>query len=267
MKFFIGVVKQNIKTYLQYNLSMMISILLQAIILLINIALFKSIYSYNGTADIKGYTLDQMIWYFTSAGFVKALTWNFVDGLISRRVMSGEMVMDLLKPVSFFRLQLANAVGQRVVGFIVEFIPGFAIMSLIYTPRFVTIASVLKFLLVVSFSFLLFYLVNYLVGMTAFAMKDNRSIGWMKMMVISFAGGAFIPLEFFPDWANRLLDYLPFKYMFYWPVQFFLNKESCQGFGVLLRVLGLQLVWVVLLYAAMRILWKLGIRKFCAAGG
>ncbi|HEX3047401.1 MAG TPA: ABC-2 family transporter protein, partial [Bacillota bacterium] len=259
--------KQVFKIALQYKGGFMITVIIQPIAMLANIVLFKSIYAYNQTATIKGYSLEQMIWYFTAGTFVFALTWNFADSNLSRKILSGELAIDLLRPISIFKLEFGQAVALRLAAFFVEFLLGFVVFILIIFPNFMSVASVLKFLAVVFFSFLLFFLVNFLIGLASFYIKSISSLGGLKMFLLLLTGGAFIPLEFFPAWAMRIINLLPFKYIYYWPVQFFLNREFTQGIRLFLEVLGAQALWTIGLFALCKLIWRFAVKKFCAAGG
>jgi ABC-2 type transport system permease protein len=261
------IIQQFFKIAIQYKWGFMITVIIQPIAMVANIVLFNSIYAYNQTATIKGYSLEQMIWYFTAGTFVWALTWNFADASLSRKIITGELAIDLLRPISIFKLEFGQAVALRLVAFLVEFLLGFVIFIFIIFPHFMTVVSVLKFLSVVAFSFLLFFLVNFLIGLAAFYIKSISSLGGLKMFLLFLTGGAFIPLEFFPAWAMRIINLLPFQYIYYWPVQFFLNREFTQGLKPFMEVLGAQVLWAVGLFALCKIIWRFAVKKFCAAGG
>ena len=136
MKPFLEVIRMHFKVFIQYKWSYMISLIIEPISLLINIALFTSIYSYNHTTFIKGYSLNQMIWYFMGATFVSVFVWNFTDSRISNKILSGDFTIDLLRPISVFRFELANAIALRIVGVLMEFVPGVILYSLILLSPF-----------------------------------------------------------------------------------------------------------------------------------
>lgn len=108
---------------------------------------------------------------------------------------------------------------------------------------------------------------NFLIGLLAFVLNNNSSVSAIKGILIALAGGGFIPLEFLPDWANRVFDLLPFKYIVYWPVQVFLNKENAATLETFAFIIGRQLIWIGILYVLCKISWKNAVKKFCVAGG
>ncbi len=267
MSSFLEIIRMHFKVFIQYKWSFAITLIIQPIVLLIHIALFTSIYKYNHAQFIKGYSLDQMIWYFTTINFIYVFIWNFTDARISDKILSGDLTVDLIRPVSLFRFELANAIALRIVGVLFEFIPGIVLYSVIFFPRFLTIASLGKFILLATVAFLMYYLFNYLLGLSAFLIKSNSSIINIRVTLMSIIGGAVIPLEFLPDWLNKIFDFLPFKYMFYWPVQFFLNKASVSGFTQLAYIFLMQLLWVVIMYLLCKFLWRKAVTKYGAVGG
>ncbi len=266
MRVVFAMIKTNLKLMIQYKWGFLVSLIADPIVMVVNIALFSTIYSYNNETSILGYSLSQMIWYFTGVTFIWYFIWNFTDQNIASKILSGDLAMDLLKPTSIFKLQFSEAIALRTTGIMFEVIPGFIIFRLIFYPDFMTVLSILRFLAVVVMAFTLFFLINFLVGLTAFVIKSNFSLRSIKAILISITAGAYIPLEFFPPWLNRINDFLPFKYLFYWPIQFFINRGDAAHAETLLRILGIQILWAVGLFALCKFLWKLSIRKFCAVG-
>ncbi len=267
MKVFNELIKLNFKVSFQYKWTMAISVFCQPILLIINIALFKSIYAYNDTTSIKGYGFEQMVWYYTAYYVILSFVWNGITNQISRKILTGQLASDLLKPISVFRAMLASAIGSRLVALLIEFFPGMVIYSLIVFPSFLTLKSFLSFLIIAFLGFVLNYMYSFLLGMSAMIIKNNMSINAIREVLQAIVGGGLIPLEFMPVWLNRIFDFLPFKYIIYWPIQFFLNRVEDDMLGTLIRVGGIQLIWIIAFYVAIKILWKRLIKKFCAAGG
>lgn len=267
MKVFSEIVKISFKQLFQYKWTFAMTLLSQPILVLINLTLFKSIYAYNQTAIIKGYSLEQMVWFFNASMIVNSFVWNSTMNEISYKIISGELTADLLKPISLFKFLLAECFASRVIAQVMDFLPGMLIYSLIIFPKFLTPVSFMKFLILVIPAFLLNYLCSFLIGMTAMLIKNNSSLNAISNLLIAFAGGTLIPMEFYPKWLVYIADFLPFKYIYYWPIQFFLNKSTTNGFDNLIKIIILQFVWIGILYLAYKLLWKSMLKKFCAVGG
>ncbi len=267
MKVFSEVIKLNFKISFQYRWTFAMTLFVQPILLFINIALFKSIYAYNDTASIKGYGFEQMVWYYTAYYVVLSFVWNSITSDISESILSGELAISLLKPISFFRFLLGGAIASRMVALLVDFLPGMIIYSLILFPSFITLKSLASFIVIAVLAFFLNYMFSFLLGMSAMIIKNNSSISAIKDVFIAIVGGGLIPLEFMPGWLNSIFDFLPFKYIIYWPIQFFLNRVEGDTVNALLKIGMIQIIWIIVFYIAIRVLWKRLMRRFCAAGG
>lgn len=208
-----------------------------------------------------------MIWYFSATNLVWLFIWNFTDSRMSNKIISGTLTGDLLKPISVFRLELAHAVGNRLSGLILELIPTMVVNALIFFPDFFTAASFARFLLASAFAFILYFLLNFLLGLSAFAIKSNQSLNRLKFLLIGVFGGGMFPLEFYPEWLTKISDVLPFKYILYWPVQVFLNRKGTGTFDVFGKIVQMQIVWILILFAIVMVLWRKALEKFCAVGG
>lgn len=267
MRLFLKVLALQLKILIQYRTSNMLSLIGEPISLLITAAFFSRIYAYNGADVLLGYSLSQMIWYFAGLTLIWYWVWNDTDSRISNKILSGDLMVDLLKPVSIFEFELAHAVGIKIQSFFLEFLPSVFIFSLIFFPDFLSLESVFKFLAVSVLAFLLYFLISYLNGLAAFFIKSNYSLQSIKFAIISLMAGAYIPLEFFPEWFTKTTRFLPFEYIFYWPVQILLNRGQIRENTFFLQIFLTQLGWVIGLYILTRIFWRRAIQKFCAIGG
>ncbi|MBN1698071.1 MAG: ABC-2 family transporter protein [Spirochaetales bacterium] len=267
MKVFAEIIRVYFKMLIQYRWTFAITVVTQPIALFINMSLFKSIYTYNQTNVIKGYSFEQMVWYFLSYMIVNAFVWNATTMFMSNKILSGDLSGDLLKPISVFRLELGSNISSRLIALFMDFIPSMIICSLILFPVFLTPLSFLRFLIVVIPAFFLNYLCAFLLGLLAMPMKDNSSLITLSNLFLAFAGGAFLPLEFFPAAVNRVLAFFPFTYIYYWPIQFLLNKAPADRWDQCITIVIIQLVWIAVLYVICKLSWKLLVKKYCAAGG
>ena len=267
MTTFLSYYKKNFKIMLMSKWGFAISLLIDPIVLLINISLFTSIYTYNNTQNILGYSLSQMIWYFAGTSFIWYLTFNFADHNISDGILSGDISVLLLKPVSVMKVELAEALALRTTGLFFEFIPSLILYSLIYFPDFLSIFSLLRFLLVIVFAFSINFLLNFLIGISAFVIKSNFSLQSLKTAVVGLLAGAYFPIDFFPDFIQNIINYLPFQYIFYVPIQVFLNKSPTNSLEGFMKIILIMLFWTILLYILCKVLWSKAVKRFCAAGG
>jgi ABC-2 type transport system permease protein len=267
VKIFLAIVRLNLKIMIQYRTTFMLSIVGEPILFLINTIFFSALYAYNDKSTVVGYSLSQMIWYFASISIVWQCIWNATDNNVSQKILTGDLAVDLLKPVSTFKFELARALAGRILALVLESLPVLLLFSLLSFPRFVTASSVLRFLIIMPLSFFLFFLLNYNIGLTAFYITNNQSLQRLRQVLITLTAGGLIPLAFFPEWLRRIAELLPFQYLFHWPIQFFLNGDPSLGWAAFVRVVLMESLWIGFFLVVSRFFWKRAAHKYCTAGG
>ncbi len=76
--------------------------------------------------------------------------------------------------------------------------------------------------------------------------------------------GALIPLVFFPDLVQKIIQVLPFSSIIYTPVMIYLGKLS--GMDVAYFIL-LQLFWLLVMVMLSRTVWKAVVKSLTILGG
>jgi ABC-2 type transport system permease protein len=262
---FSTMVVMGLKRMFRYPWALLVSLVIDPVLLVLNIILFRALYSYSGATQMAGYSLERMIWYFACTNFIWYWIYNFTDCNIGQRIISGDLTLDLIRPVSVFSLELSDAVSMRISGVLFEFLPSVVIYSFIVAHPFLSVATLTQFCVSAALAFLLFFSINFLIGLLANFVQSTDAIRAIKHIVIAALGGAFIPLEFFPPALTRVLSLLPFSSIFYWPQRFFLGLGGgWLDFG--LRSL-LTALWIALFISIDWFLWKRAIKHFSGYGG
>jgi len=267
MKVYFEIFKINLKMLVFYRRGFYISIILHPLILILYISLLNSIYANNPQKIILGYTCSQMIWYFAGISFFYFLVWCTSDKELSESIISGDMAIRLIKPLSLMKYEFAKTLSVKVLGFIFEFVPICIIYIILVFPDFISPTSIFKYAIISSFAFLLCFFMSFLIGITAFAWQSVNALQGLKNLLINFAAGAFIPIEFFPNSVQKVIKMLPFQYILYVPVQFLLNKPETQNWIYFIKVLINLTIWIIVFYILCKISLKLMVKKFSSVGG
>lgn len=81
---------------------------------------------------------------------------------------------------------------------------------------------------------------------------------------MAILSGELIPLYLFPESASWIWRSLPFHLYVFAPTQFALGKMSGSEFmGALVQ----SLVWILAFWAALKLVWKISIRRYASIGG
>jgi ABC-2 type transport system permease protein len=84
------------------------------------------------------------------------------------------------------------------------------------------------------------------------------------MLMNFLLSGHMFPLELLPGSIGAFVDFLPFKYLAYFPAAVFLGKIDGQEMYVGLAV---EAAWVLLFFVLARLLWHRGVQRYSGFGG
>lgn len=146
-----------------------------------------------------------------------------------------------------------------VLGVIIVFILLFA--RDLFLP---TLSHFLLFLLSLSLSIVLGFEITYIFSLSAFWIKENTGLSYCIDFFIPILMGSILPLDLFPPVIYKVVEYLPFKYLLYFPINIFLEKVTFKeiGYGFIM-----QAIWIVVAYFVGEWIWRMGIKKYSAVGG
>lgn len=228
--------------------------------------LWNAIYAASGNGMIQGFTMTDMTVYIILNNFMMLFMDTDTIWFVAREVIDGSIAMNLIKPVNYHVRVFFRQLGESAVKAMMLLLP--TIIGLL-TYRFlkegisVSPVMLIQFTLSVILGYLVVFLFDFMLALTAFYTMNVWGVGMTKGALIRLLNGALIPLVFFPAWAQKLFEFMPFKSMIYTPVMIFLNKFDQS----ILVSMGMQLVWIGLLVFANMAIWKHATKRLTVQGG
>lgn len=190
---------------------------------------------------------------------------NSVGYQIASKVKSGEIVMDLLKPLDFHVHILARNIGEVLFAAATLAVPTTLIGLFFLEMRLPgSLGQALLYLLSLGLGIGVTFSLNYLLGLLAIFTIDIRNISWAYQAIIRFFSGSEIPLWLMPVFLARVADVLPFRCIYSIPLSIYIGRLSGVEIGT---GLALQAAWLVGLAAAGRMFWRLAYRRLTVQGG
>lgn len=234
------------------------------VIPLIMILVFRSIYT-NDSSVIADYKYPELVFYYLISGLIVTLLPLGVDSEVSEQIKQGVTSFDLIKPISHIKKIFFDNLAWRIFRAVITsgiFILIISLFSSQITKSTVSLSPSL--LAVFCFSYLLTFLICYIVGLSAFWITDSYGFVNVRMVLIMLLGGQILPVTFLPDGIGKINNYLPFKYLISFPVSVAQNKLSGQE---LISGIVIQLIWLFILFLICRTVWRRGIIHYSAIGG
>ena len=252
------------KEWAAFRSHMAISILVGPVYYLVQYFIWQAVYS--GQDTLRGFTLEQMLAYFGIAAVFHYLTFDFADWNLQMLVRTGKFVTFALRPMPHWFFALAQKVGHRSLGFLLEFVPIFLIFVFVFGID-LRPASPGWALLSIALAFLMNFFVNYCVGLTAFWIVRADGIRRVLLVLKDVSAGLILPLAFFPDAVQKVLFWLPFQFITYLPTRVYIGSYELAGIQLTLpQAVGLQAAATAVMFALMLLFYRLGVRRFTGVG-
>ncbi len=185
---------------------------------------------------------------------------------IGTDVREGGLRKYLLQPIDFVGYLLAWRVAHKLIFMMMAIVPYTIVFWVCrdYLPDWPGITTFLLYVVSLSFSFLLGFSINCLIGMFSFWFLEVASFLHLFMTVQYFLSGHMFPLSLLPDGVRDVIVWLPFAYETYYPTTIFLKQLPA---GEALRIIAVQATWVGLIWVGIRLAWSRGVRRYAAFGG
>jgi ABC-2 type transport system permease protein len=260
---YLGQFKAGSRVALSYHFDFIVGIITTPLALVIYYFLWRSIYEFAGATVIQGFTFPELISYYVLSMIVGFLTWSETDKWLERGIRQGSLTRDLVKPMAFMGQWLGFEVGMNAVNIVFQITPIFFIGLLFFGLLPASAVNIIAFALSTLLAFFLYFGLTFLNGLSAFWLQRITGMRRVRRVLIGFLGGSFIPLSFFPPGLQTASHFLPFEYIRFVPINIYLGRYP--GWQVLGQ-LGLQLAWIVALYALIAVVGQAAIKKYARSG-
>jgi ABC-2 type transport system permease protein len=262
MRKYVSLGKMMFAQTIAYPRALLLGLLTQIFSAVALFALWQAIATHG--AGLGEYTLAEIKAY-VSIALLTNIVMTFAEGSIAWRVLDGSIAIELLKPLDFQRARLAETIGAGVFEAIVA-MAIIGMFGLVYGGIALPHTPVIWLLVFVSLllSLLIKFGIIYLTGLLCFWTSSALGITWLRIAIMNLLSGALIPLTFFPSWLRTVAFALPFQGIVYIPASLYLGRSEGQA---ALQLIGLQVLWVVVLWAGGRALWSRAVRQVTIHGG
>jgi ABC-2 type transport system permease protein len=217
-----------------------------------------------GNTTIGGFTLTQLVSYlFLSILLQQVLPRHQMGVQIERDINKGHLVGYLSKPINYSGYRFFSELPRSLIRLAIGAITYIIGMFLILLPA-PSLHNVLLFIPVFFSAYIIAFFFVFTLSLATFWVSRQWWLRNFVNLIMMIAGGALIPLTFFPPALHLLLTLLPFQYIYFVPV------IVLQGFYHPSQLIGLlfpSLLWILILWASALIVWNLGRRRYEGAGG
>jgi ABC-2 type transport system permease protein len=219
---------------------------------------------YESRAKVGGFdSVEALTYVFLTQGLLAPVdAFNAGAARIGDRIRTGDIVVDLYRPVDLQGYWLAMNLGRAGFQALARGIPPFVAGAIAFdlqlpgaVDRWAAFVASVALAVVASFG------LRFAVSLSGFWLLDTRGAEQLTTVVMLFLGGFMLPITFFPPWLEALSRALPFAAMVQVPVEVFLGKASPGP------ALAGQVAWALVLLGLGRVVLAAATRKVVVQGG
>lgn len=202
--------------------------------------------------------------YFLLVGLVQVCTMLFIDGIIAEHIFSGTLSHHLLKPYSYIKSIIARYCTAPIVKLILSSPFLLAVAFVLIQNRYIenlNFLTILLFLLSLIGGFFLSLSFVFIVGLSTFWTHKTWFLIDLNRAIIFAFSGISMPLFVFPDWAQKIVNILPFRYMLSFQIELLLDPKVITSKSTLVFILYLISLWTIV-----ALMFKKGLKKYEAYG-
>jgi len=257
---YLNLLSLNFSKILQYRSEIIVWVFLDAIPFLVLFAILSSLYTQDET--IRGLTLAQTSQYYLLVMLVSSMTDTHFENFRSEQVRTGKIDFFLTRPLSFFQEILLQDIAGRFFYFIL-YLPVILATSVVLQVQLFPVGWQLATAVAVLISaYFINVMVSFWIVCGTFWLESAYGLEHFKMVSVTLASGALVPIAFMPDWLQTITRALPLKYLYAVPIEimqgsYSLTSGDISYLAVIILFSGTFSWW----------LWRAAKRQYAGYGG
>ena len=266
MKVYFSFMLNTFQSALAYRANIVCELISCMISIVIEVCLWKALYNNSEyvVTSVGNVGLQEMITYAVVSTLMSLVITNSVVNKLNDKVSSGQIAMDIIKPIKMRIYMFFEMLGQIAYDCIVKMIPLLICIWIFLGPIRIANGMLIYFVIAIVNAIILNYLITYILGLCAFWYIQAWQIGYVYQYIMILLSGSWIPLWFFPEILRNLIGFLPFNLIYYVPLSIFLGKYT---YTECYKFIGIQLLWIVICIIVERFMWQRALRKLVIQGG
>ncbi|CAG7635874.1 ABC transporter permease [Paenibacillus allorhizosphaerae] len=266
MKLYLAFMTNEFQSNLAYKTDVFLKMFGRVMGLFVQIALWTALYhsTDSATTGMGQISLNDMINYVVISTCISVFVNNDTIFRIGDKIRSGDIGLQLMKPISLQTCMLFQAMGTSASRIFFELTPLVVIAAIFYPLHIPPVHLLLLFAVALINGFVINFLLAYILGMVGFWYLNIYHLSRLLSDVIKVFSGVWIPLWFFPQILTHVSAFLPFRLIYFSPISIYLGKTEWSG---ALLLIVQQFMWIGILLLVSELVWRRGISKLVIQGG
>ena len=216
-----------------------------------------------GQATVAGVPGPELLSYVVVAWVAVSFFATRVNEEIGQRFRDGQIVADLLRPLSLQVNCYTRDLGRAMAILLLQTLPLFTLSALVFPVQMPKHPETwLLWLVSLLLSHLTNFSLSFIIGIAAFRLHNITGLTHLKATLVSIFSGALIPLELFSARWQPLIFALPFHGFAHTPASIFLERDVS-----VLALLADQVKWAAILWLLGMAAWRWAAHALTVQGG
>lgn len=263
MRAYWAVISARYRMLLQYRAAAVAGFATQVFWGLIKVMIFAAFYrASRGPQPMRYAEVVTYVW--LGQAMLRMLPWD-MDGDIRQKIRSGAVAYELLRPLDLYALWYARAVAWRTAPTTLRALPMFVLAMAFFGMQWpASVGSGLAWLAATAGALVLACAITTLLSVSLLWTVSGDGAARLIVAGVIFLSGMIVPLPLFPEWAQRVVNVLPFRGLVDLPFRLYVGHIPP---AQVVAVLAHQLAWTLGLVAFGRWLLGRGKRRLVVQGG
>lgn len=213
-----------------------------------------------------GYDRARILTYVFGLLIVRAFVLSTKAQTVARDISRGELSNHLLKPINYFKYYFTRDISSKALNLGFAVVETVVLYIVLKPPFFLQTnpLSIIAFFTSIVLAIFIFFILFFIISSVPFWIPEAAwGMQFLTMVFIEFLTGALFPLDVLPLAIQNILNFTPFPYLIFFPLQVYLGKIV--GF-TLIRGLVISGVWAVVLWFVMNSVWRKGLKAYQSHG-
>ncbi|WP_018656148.1 ABC transporter permease [Actinomadura flavalba] len=180
---------------------------------------------------------------------------------LTARIRTGDVAIDLYRPVGLLGWWLADDVGRALATLLLRAGPPLLTGAIIFDLRAPSPARAAAFAAAFALAVLVSFALRYLVALAMFWLSDDQGVQMISLVLTLFFSGMVLPLVVFPGALGTAAGWLPWSALIQVPADVYLGKRDVAG------ALAFQAAWAAALLAAAHLVTRAARHRLVVQGG
>lgn len=218
--------------------------------------------------QLGGYRFADMVAYYLLAMVARAF--SSMPGLasgIALQVRQGEIKRYLVQPIDLIGFLLLQRIAHKLAYYTIAIAP-FAFVFYLCRGFFLdgwpSAQTLIAFLISLVLGFLIGFFLEAAIGMIGFWFLEVSSLLFIYMLFSFFLSGHMFPLTLLPGSIQTFVEWLPLKYLAYFPAAVFLGKIPPDQLWAEILI---EAAWLLFFIVLCRVMYRRGLRRYSGYGG